>query len=148
MSIFYLVLFFNIPLAFAKQFRVHFDSQKININLPHSCSCYDVLVSMIARGHGHGNLFSDPTGTDKIPLSTPLIDVNSNIWFKPNPSIRPSQPAPSRIFKVFGVNGNKLKKKFAYFNRMLIHHDYDIIFLVKPVSKKLVVLDHKLCQFQ
>ena len=145
MSIFYLDLFFNIPLAFATQFRVHFDSQRININLPHSCSCYDVLVSMIARGHGRGNLFSDPAGTDKISLSTLLIDVNSNIWFKPNPNTRPSKPAPSRIFKVFGVNANELKKKFAYFNRMLIHHDYDIIFFSETCVKE---IGHKLCQFQ
>ena len=83
---------------------------------------------MMARGFGHGDIFNDSSGNTRLPLNTPLSEISQTIWFRSSPELLDTYGPPSRRFKVFGVNSNKLKKKFAYFDRLLMHHDYDIIF--------------------
>ena len=119
----------HIPIAHARMFKVHFNSQIYKIELDGGGTVYNLLISMLARGCGYGSFAEDPNSSYSKNLNTSLSSIPAEIWYTCCPETSQNQPLSSAKKMKFGaVNIRSVGKKFGILNRWMIENNFDFVF--------------------
>ena len=128
---FYLYFIFQFPIVSARIFHVHFNEQVIKIDSDPGGTVYNLLVSMLARGHGYGRFSTESTSSYSQHLNSSLHGIPKHIWYtncSETDAIPQASSNKSKKLKFGGINIRSVGSKFGLLNRWLIEHDFDFLF--------------------